>query len=57
MLTQPSLAYFEIRSVLTRVLWHFDLELEDESRDWIVQKEYTFWDKPPLWVKLRHRKE
>ncbi|KAF2727369.1 putative benzoate 4-monooxygenase cytochrome P450 [Polyplosphaeria fusca] len=50
-----SLAYFEIRSVLSRVLWHFDLELEDESRNWIDQKEFVFWDKPSLWVKL-HRK-
>jgi len=54
-LTDLSLAYFEIRSVLTRVLWHFDMTLENESRDWIFQKEYVFWDKPSLWVKLGHR--
>lgn len=54
-LTYCSLAYFEIRSILTRMLWHFDMELEDESLDWTDQKEYTLWDKPPLWVRLKHR--
>jgi hypothetical protein len=55
LLTLTSLAYAEIRSVLARILWNFDLELEDDSRDWIVQKEYVFWDKPALWVRLSHR--
>ncbi|KAI4284881.1 MAG: hypothetical protein L6R38_001090 [Xanthoria sp. 2 TBL-2021] len=50
-----SLAYFEIRSILTRMLWHFDMDLEDESLGWTDQKEYTLWDKPPLWVRLKHR--
>jgi hypothetical protein len=37
------------------MLWHFDMTLEDESRSWISQKEFVFWDKPSLWVKLGHR--
>ncbi|KAL8989050.1 MAG: hypothetical protein Q9169_008449, partial [Polycauliona sp. 2 TL-2023] len=51
------LAYFEMRSILIRILWHFDLELEPESRNWAAQKEYSVWDKQPLWVVLRHRKD
>lgn len=54
-MTSCSLAYFEIRSILTRMLWHFDMDLEDESLGWTDQKEYTLWDKPPLWVRLKHR--
>jgi hypothetical protein len=50
-----SLAYFEIRSILVRVLWWFELDLEEESKDWIEQKEYSLWDKPSLWVKIRER--
>ncbi|KAL8886186.1 MAG: hypothetical protein Q9215_006069 [Flavoplaca cf. flavocitrina] len=36
-----SLAYFETRSILARMLWHFDMQLEDESKGWIDQKEYV----------------
>ena len=50
-----SLAYFEMRSILARVLWNFDMEIEEESQGWTEQKEYTLWDKPPLWVRLKHK--
>lgn len=50
-----NLAYFEIRSILTRMMWHFDMELCEQSRAWTQQKAYLMWDKPPLWVKLRNR--
>ncbi|KAL9018606.1 MAG: hypothetical protein Q9185_004122 [Variospora sp. 1 TL-2023] len=49
------LAYFEMRSILALMLWHFEMELENESLNWTNQKEYAFWDKPSLWVRLRHR--
>ncbi|KAH8671738.1 putative benzoate 4-monooxygenase cytochrome P450 [Xylariales sp. PMI_506] len=50
-----SLAYLEMRSVLARLLWHFDIELDEESRGWMdTQKEFALWDKPPLWVTLKH---
>lgn len=54
-LTYHSLAYAEIRSILARVLWNFELQLECESDEWLPQKEFVFWDKPSLWVNLRHR--
>jgi hypothetical protein len=44
-----------MRSILARVLWHFDLELCDESRNWARQKVFILWDKPPLNVRLRAR--
>lgn len=33
-----SLAYAEMRLILTRVLWNFDLELQAESKNWADQK-------------------
>ncbi|PVI03021.1 putative benzoate 4-monooxygenase cytochrome P450 [Periconia macrospinosa] len=51
-----SLAYAEIRSILARVLWNFELQLESESEEWFFQKEFVLWDKASLWVKLRHRR-
>jgi hypothetical protein len=44
-----------MRSILARVLWNFDMEIEQESQGWTEQKEYTLWDKPPLWVRLKHK--
>lgn len=52
-----SLAYFEMRSILARVLWNFDMQIEEESQEWSEQKEYVLWQKPPLWIKLKHRED
>ncbi|TEY40875.1 hypothetical protein BOTCAL_0416g00060 [Botryotinia calthae] len=52
-----NLAYFEMRSILARMLWNFDMELCKESRWWTKkQKTYILWDKPSLKVKLLHRR-
>ena len=51
-----NLAYNEMRLILARVLWNFDLELCDESRGWSEQKSYVLWEKPALWCKLSLRK-
>jgi hypothetical protein len=37
---------------MAKVLWHFDLSLDNESRKWTNQKAYLIWDKHPLMVKL-----
>ncbi|KAG7005995.1 cytochrome P450 monooxygenase [Physcia stellaris] len=50
-----NLAWFEMRSILARMMWHFDMTLCRESNDWTQQKAYLLWDKPPLWVELTHR--
>ncbi|KAK5119344.1 hypothetical protein LTR85_007700 [Meristemomyces frigidus] len=48
-----NMAYHEIRIILAKVLWNFDLQLCSESDDWIDQKIYIFWDKGPLYCQLR----
>jgi len=50
-----SLAYAEMYSLMARVLYNFDLELCSESRGWIDQPAFIFWDKGPLWVKVTPR--
>jgi len=50
-----NLAYMEMRLILARLVWGFDLELCEESQGWAErQKVYILWDKGPLWVKLKH---
>lgn len=50
-----SLAYAEIRTILCKLLFNFDIELLQKSEDWIDQKVYFLWDKPPLMVSLTER--
>ncbi|VTO93816.1 unnamed protein product [Fusarium graminearum] len=47
-----NLAYVEMRLLLTRFLWKFDVELMPESREWKNQKIYNLWEKGSLHVKL-----
>lgn len=47
-----SLAYAEMRLILTKVLWSFDLDLQPESLDWSDQRSYSLWSRPALLVKL-----
>ncbi|KAK1147973.1 hypothetical protein N8T08_000489 [Aspergillus melleus] len=47
-----NLAYNEMRVILARVLWNFDLELQPESLDWKDQKSFILWEKLPLMCKL-----
>jgi cytochrome P450 len=49
-----SLAYNEMRSVIARMIWHFDMELVNEDQNWTDQNVYLMWEKPPLMVKLSH---
>jgi cytochrome P450 len=52
-----NLAYAEMRLLMASLLWHFDLELAEESRDWMERNQiYTLWVKPELKVKLAPRK-
>jgi hypothetical protein len=45
--------YHEIRLLLAKVLYNFDLELCEESREWIErQKVYALWVKVPLMVRV-----
>ncbi|PKY05791.1 cytochrome protein [Aspergillus campestris IBT 28561] len=47
-----SLAYAETYLILTRLLWHFDLDLHPQCADWINQQAFVVWNKKPLLVRL-----
>ncbi|KAF3022506.1 hypothetical protein E8E14_011500 [Neopestalotiopsis sp. 37M] len=51
-----NLAYVEMRIIMARLIWNFDMELAEESRDWLDKEEvYTLWHKGPLFVKMKPR--
>lgn len=51
-----NLAYYEMKLVLTKLLWNFDFELCGESKGWAeTQRVFVLWEKRPLMVKLRKR--
>lgn len=52
MLTLSSLAYAEMRTILARLLFNFDMELADPELDWFDQKVFFLWTKLPLNVYL-----
>lgn len=47
-----SLAYAEMRTILARLLFNFDIELVDPEIDWFNQKVFFLWTKLPLNVYL-----
>ena len=49
-----SLANHEMRIILAKLIWNFDLELCPESENWMDQKVYMLWSKPALMVKARY---
>jgi hypothetical protein len=52
-----SLAYQEIRLIISHLLWNFDLELSDPgSKNWTDQTSHWVWVKKPLLVRLSPRK-
>lgn len=44
----------EMRLILTRLLWNFDLELCPGCERWNEQKVLVFWVRPPLLIRLKH---
>lgn len=50
-----NLAYNEMRLILARVLWNFDMTLDEESKCWNNQRTYILWDKPSLFCRLKDR--
>jgi hypothetical protein len=51
------MAYVEMRMILANMLWNFDYKLCDESQNWLDQKVYLVWQKNPLMVQLKPRKD
>jgi hypothetical protein len=50
---RDSLAYAEMRLILARIIFEFDLRLADESKDWLRNASaFTTWRKMPLYVYL-----
>lgn len=47
------MAMHEMRLLLAAMLFNFDLELCEKSRDWADQKSYALWIKTPLLVRAR----
>lgn len=51
-----SFAYMEINLILAKMLWTYDLELLDQSLDWVAQSQlHVMWWKPELMVRFRPR--
>lgn len=51
-----NLAYAEMRLIVARIIFNFDLTLDPECRDWIDgQKAYVIWHKPPLNIHFKPR--
>lgn len=52
------LALAEMRTVLARIVFNFDLTIQPDSQRWAAdQKSYAFWEKPPLMVAITERAE
>ncbi|KAH8881014.1 putative cytochrome P450 monooxygenase [Thozetella sp. PMI_491] len=47
-----NLAYAEMRLILARILFNFDLQLVDKDLNWLDQRAFVAWDKKPLEVYL-----
>ncbi|KAJ5919048.1 hypothetical protein N7466_009991 [Penicillium verhagenii] len=47
-----NLAYVEMRMILARMIINFDMELAEPHLDWMDQKTYNLWEKPPLMLNL-----
>ncbi|OCK74119.1 cytochrome P450 [Lepidopterella palustris CBS 459.81] len=47
-----SLAYAEMRLVLGKLLWNFDIQLQPESENWFPHEMVIVWNSPALHVKL-----
>lgn len=42
-----------MRLIIARLIFEFDMELADKSRDWLENaRVYTIWSKQPLYVRL-----
>ncbi|TKA65851.1 hypothetical protein B0A55_09402 [Friedmanniomyces simplex] len=52
-----NLAYAEMKLILAKVMWHFELELAQETTgNWVDQKAWGLGEKRPLYVKLKEAK-
>ncbi|KAJ2898040.1 hypothetical protein MKZ38_004208 [Zalerion maritima] len=48
-----NLAYAEMRLILARIMFNFELSIAEESRNWMDQRVFVLWEKPALNVYLK----
>ncbi|KAI0894774.1 cytochrome P450 ClCP1 [Annulohypoxylon nitens] len=49
-----NLAYAEMRLILARIIFNFDMKIADDSRQWLAsQKAYSLWKKPALNIYMK----
>jgi len=49
-----NLAYAELRLILAKMLWHYDISLDSEKTgDFLDQKIWSIWAKRELWMQLK----
>ncbi|KAL2884340.1 hypothetical protein SGCOL_000281 [Colletotrichum sp. CLE4] len=48
-----NLTWHEMRLILAKTLWSFDLSLCQESENWSDQRAYILWEKHPLMVTIK----
>jgi hypothetical protein len=41
-----------MRLIAAKLLWSFDMNLEESATGWHIQKSFNVWEKKPLMVKL-----
>lgn len=42
-----------MRLILAKILYNFDISIDDDSRNWILnQRSFTVWEKPALNIHL-----
>ncbi|KAJ0415698.1 cytochrome P450 [Aspergillus carlsbadensis] len=50
-----NLAYVEMRLILARMVFNFDMEIDQPGQDWLDQDCFVLWEKPALLVRLSPR--
>lgn len=50
-----SLALMELRVILSKMLWSYDMEAVNPDVEWLNQKAYVLWEKPELTVRYIRR--
>lgn len=50
-----NIAHMELRTILSRLIWNFDMELVPATGDWLDQTGFIVWHRHPLMVRLTKR--
>lgn len=50
------LALLEIRLIMAKMLWAYDMELVDPAQEWLSENGFAvLWEKPALYVRYTRR--